>query len=406
MMNKLNIQQKNSKKLCIVTLDPYNKGGICSMMSFVYNQSQESGFDPYLAYNLISSLRFNKKYVSFFKIMKGEKASVYPEKFNGMNGFAIERVLPEFEFFNYILNLKKWKEVISQADVFFVVGGSNNCALPLVLLKKKFSIWIATPLYEDRIDRIKKETFLRKIRDYLSLPILMYFEKLIFQKAEKILTLSHYTKNKIIQRYGISGQKIDVALFPIDFDKFYPINYSKRKNDYLLFTGRINDERKNIPLLLSAFSRVKRQYPNLKLKLIGRLPSKKLLVLTNRLKIENSVEFLGNLKREDLIPYYQNAALFVIPSFQEGLCISAIEALSCGIPVVSTRCGGPEDFIKNDYNGYLVENNNENSLVKGIIQFLNQDNEKKKKMAKNARNYILENHSYQKIWPKFLKCLN
>ena len=46
--------------------------------------------------------------------------------------------------------------------------------------------------------------------------------------------------------------------------------------------------------------------------------------------------------------------LFVIPSHQEGLCISALEAMACGVPVVSTRCGGPEDFVLPDRTGLLV----------------------------------------------------
>jgi glycosyltransferase involved in cell wall biosynthesis len=46
--------------------------------------------------------------------------------------------------------------------------------------------------------------------------------------------------------------------------------------------------------------------------------------------------------------------LFVIPSHQEGLCIAALEAMACGVPVVSTRCGGPEDFVLPDRTGTLV----------------------------------------------------
>jgi glycosyltransferase involved in cell wall biosynthesis len=399
---------ESQKQLCIATLDPENKGGILSMMSFIYEMAEKKGLNPFLVYNLVPSLRKNEQYrdITILEFIKRRKAKIYFEEKYRMRGFTIERILPELEFFNYILNLKKWKKAISKGNIFFAVGGSNYCALPFALLNKKFSLWIATPLYEDRIDRIKREPLLRKIRDYLSLPILLYFEKIIFKKTEKILVLSSYTKNKIIDKYKIKESTINIVPFPIEIQDFYPIEYSKRKNNYLLFTGRIDDERKNIPLLLSVFSKIRLKFPDLKLKLIGGKPNKKIRDLIEKLKIQNYIEITDNLSRKDLLPYYQNALLFIIPSFQEGLCISGLEALACGIPVISTRCGGPEDFIKDDYNGYLIENNNEKELYEAILRFLNFDNTKKKITAENCRNYILENHSPGKILPEFSNILN
>ena len=51
----------------------------------------------------------------------------------------------------------------------------------------------------------------------------------------------------------------------------------------------------------------------------------------------------------------QTLDVFILPSHQEGLCIAALEAMACGVPVVSTRCGGPEEFVVPDVTGYLVE---------------------------------------------------
>ena len=381
------------KKLYIVTLDPFNRGGILSMMKFVYKSAKDSGFDVQLVYNSIATLRG-----------KNQKKTILSEIFDGLKGIAIKRFLPIFEFLNYILNLRAWTKAISYGDIFFAVGGSNNCALPLVLLKKNFSIWVATPLLEDRLERIKKSSFLRKIREYFSLPFLLLLERHIFKKANKILALSNYTRNKIMEKYKINANKIAVVFFPIDINKFYPIEYLQRKNDYLLFTGRFADERKNTALLLAAFAEVKNQHPGLKLKLIGDILSDKLSKLLNELNLKESVEIFGGMANDNLVSYYQNAALFVVPSFQEGLCISALESLACGVPVISTRCGGPEDFIKDGYNGYLIENNNKKELCEAILRFLNFDNSKKKIMSENSKNYILKNHSSEKIWPKFLEC--
>src|SRR6185295_4667659 len=69
---------------------------------------------------------------------------------------------------------------------------------------------------------------------------------------------------------------------------------------------------------------------------------------------EDAVRFLGFCQREGLRDYYNSLDVFVIPSHQEGLGIVGLEAMACGLPVVATRCGGTEDYVKNGANGYLV----------------------------------------------------
>lgn len=395
----------NKKKLCIATLDPSNISGLRSAAKFVYKKSAEC-FEPFLAYNIVSGFRNGEKDITWLECLRGVVPKVKAEKFEGMKGIGIQRILPEFEFLNYVLNISKWKEVIDSSDVFFAIGGSNNCALPFILLKKNFSIWVASTLYEDRKDRLRKESLFRKIRSYLSLSALLYFEKIIFERAQKILALSKYTKYKILEKYNINLSKIEVVHMPIKSDIFYPLDYFKRKNDCILFVGRLNDERKNIPLLLHAFAEVKKQHKNIKLKLIGKKFDKSLYKLIEKLFIQDCIEISGILHISELVTEYQNASVFVIPSFQEGLCIPGLESFSCGVPVISTKCGGPEDYVKNDYNGYLVENNNIQALASTILNFLSFSHEKRKSLGENARSYILENHNEDKIWSQFLECFN
>ncbi|MFH1088498.1 MAG: glycosyltransferase family 4 protein, partial [Patescibacteria group bacterium] len=360
----------------------------------------ESGFASYLIYNLVVSLRKDFDHSHLSKEM-------FRESSNDMQGIAIKRRWLVFEFLNYILNLWSWEKATRDGDIFFVASGSNHCALPFALFNKKFSVWVATTLYEDKINRIKKEPCLRKIRDLLSLPILLYFEHLIFKKANKILALSVYTRDKIIEKYKINPTKIDIVPYSIDINKFYPLDYLQRKNNYLLFTGRLTDERKNISLLLTAFSKVRGNYPDLQLILIGENLNKKLMGLIETLNISNSVKILGRLAQaEELLPYYQNASLFIVPSFQEGLCISALEALACGIPIISTRCGGTEDFIKDGYTGFLVKNNDPEELSRKIIEFLDFGADRKKEFSNNARDYIVNYYSPENIWQKIIECFN
>ncbi|MCS7200799.1 MAG: glycosyltransferase family 4 protein [Patescibacteria group bacterium] len=397
------------KKVLISTLDPFNKGGVLSMVRFFYFRTKEEKLIPTLVYNIIPSLRDDRQIddINLFDFLKLKKPIIKKEEIFNMRGYGLQRVLPEFEFLNYFLNIKLWKKIINDNyDLFFAIGGNNLVALPYVIFKKNFVLWVASTLYEDRIDRIKKEKFIRKLRDYASLPILLFLEGLIFKRANKILALSYYTRNKIINKYSFTKNKIETAFYPVDTNIFYPLENRKRKNNYILFTGRFTDERKNIILLLKAFLYIKENKKlnfDLKLKLVGDKPNFLVLDFIRKNNLENKVEILDFLPNDKLLKIYQNALLFVIPSFQEGLCISALEALACGVPVISTKCGGPEEFVIDDYNGYLVNNNDLNDLIEKILMFIKLDDSRKQQMGENARRYILENYSIEKIWPKFFQ---
>jgi glycosyltransferase involved in cell wall biosynthesis len=73
------------------------------------------------------------------------------------------------------------------------------------------------------------------------------------------------------------------------------------------------------------------------------------------LGIAERVRCHPHLDHPQLAHVLQGLDLFVIPSHQEGLCIAALEAMACGVPVVSTRCGGPEEFVLEGSTGQLVD---------------------------------------------------
>jgi D-inositol-3-phosphate glycosyltransferase len=108
-------------------------------------------------------------------------------------------------------------------------------------------------------------------------------------------------------------------------------------------------------MLLRAFAIIRERYPQIRLVLAGEEPDETLRSLTNSLGLGESVVFAGIVSREELIRLYQGAALFVLPSMQEGLGIVVLEAMACGTPVVATRCGGPEGFVTNGKTGKLVD---------------------------------------------------
>jgi len=125
---------------------------------------------------------------------------------------------------------------------------------------------------------------------------------------------------------------------------------------YILSVGRFNDPRKNIGLLLKAFALMRQAMANPpRLKLAGAGdPGPAFWEKVQALGLEESVSFHLRPTREELVAYYQNARCFSLSSDEEGFGIVILEAMACGIPVVATRCGGPDEIITEGVDGYRV----------------------------------------------------
>ncbi len=84
---------------------------------------------------------------------------------------------------------------------------------------------------------------------------------------------------------------------------------------------------------------------------------------------------------------YRSAQVFALPSWQEGLCIAALEGMASGLPVVSMRCGGPETFVTDDETGYLVPLDDDEAMARRLAQLLG-DAPLRQRLAVHARQFV------------------
>jgi phenylacetate-CoA ligase len=125
-----------------------------------------------------------------------------------------------------------------------------------------------------------------------------------------------------------------------------------------------------VALLLRAFARVRQAVPAVRLVIAGDAPLPGTVRLAAELGIEAATTFPGRVPAECLPALYQGATLFVLPSTQEGLGISVEEAMACGLPVISTRCGGPEGLVQDGVTGVLVPSSDETALANAVVTLL------------------------------------
>ncbi len=172
----------------------------------------------------------------------------------------------------------------------------------------------------------------------------------------------------------------------------------------IVMVGRM-DENKNHALVMEVFADVmKTGFDNYKLKFFGDGPDRlKLQRLSVYLGIDRNVEFAGSV--EHVAEHIEKATMFILFSDQEGMPNSLIEAMSLGLPCISSDCpcGGPKDLIVDGENGILVPVRDKDALKKAILQLL-KDPSYADKLGANATK-VQEKYSPQKVnrmWEEYL----
>lgn len=217
------------------------------------------------------------------------------------------------------------------------------------------------------------------------------------------------TSNSFIHesRYlGDFKEKITVIPNGINIEEF-EINLSKEdcktklglplNKKIILFLGNIVAY-KGPDILIKAFSKINGKIDNVELVFAGRGEMKGELIKTaDDLGIIENIRFTGYVDEKLKPLYYKSADIFCLPSITkaESFGIVNLEAMACGIPIVSTRLGGIPDVVKNKENGLLVNPNDSESLADAIL-FLLKNEDIAQKMG-NKGKLMVKNYSWEKI---------
>jgi glycosyltransferase involved in cell wall biosynthesis len=110
----------------------------------------------------------------------------------------------------------------------------------------------------------------------------------------------------------------------------------------------------------------------LELRLAGDGPKKEQLTkLANELGISDRVRFLGFLTEDQVTRELQDSDLFVLPSFVEGLPVSAMEAMAIGVPVIATNIAGTSELVEDGRTGLLVRPSDSRALADAVVRMIN-----------------------------------
>lgn len=192
--------------------------------------------------------------------------------------------------------------------------------------------------------------------------------KKVYNNAALVIAVSHFLKKSIQKKF--SNNEVVVVPNFINTDLFCPQPKAKSDVTRFIAVGELLPI-KGFDILLKAFYEMKKEgHQNIQLTIVGGGKEwKKLLKLREQLSLTKEVIFTGEQSQQQVATIMQQSDVFVLSSHLETFGIVVIEAMGCGLPVVATRCGGPEDVL-NEKNGVLVLPNDIGELKKGLMIIL------------------------------------
>jgi len=229
------------------------------------------------------------------------------------------------------------------------------------------------------------------------------FIRRVISKANCLLTVSRKLADQM-QTYA-KGRKIEVVHNVVNAEYFTPPPLQRVDRPFRILTVALLTPVKGIDILLKAFAQAFNRKENVLLEIGGDgTQRKELEELTVKLRIENQVRFLGLISREQVREAMWRSNIFVLPSYVETFGVVLIEAMATGLPVIATRCGGPEDIVEPE-TGWLIEPGDVQELAV-VLRNTYLNYHKIKKMESYTRNYAVNHFSREMIASKLFKHYN
>jgi glycosyltransferase involved in cell wall biosynthesis len=241
---------------------------------------------------------------------------------------------------------------------------------------------------------------------------LRIFEENMLKRSNKIIAVSDFTRRELLQYYKVREDKIRVIHNGVDTKKFQPASDKRKAKQELGFNpddtailsvGRLY-ARKGLFTLIESMPAVVRKFPRAKFIISGRGQSdemKKLVAHAQRLGVIDNIIFTGYYPDRKLPRLYQAADVFAFSTFYENLPFAVLEALSTGLPVVTTNVGGIPEMIDDGKNGFLVQPFDSPELSDRILYYLEHP-DATSEMAIMARKVIEERFDWRLIVKKVL----
>lgn len=217
-------------------------------------------------------------------------------------------------------------------------------------------------------------------------------ETKIYTHAKGVFVRSENIRHSLTDQYHLDPDKITVVYAGSNLPEGPPKENARPERDphTILFVG-LDWERKGGPELLDAFRILQRTHPEARLIIAGSTPT-----VPPEL---NAVEVIGRVSLEQLVPLYERAGIFCLPTRREPFGIVFLEAMEHNLPVVGTDIGALPDFIRDGETGYQVPVRDPEALA-AALRRLCEDPLAAKDMGKRGAQLVRERYNWKSVIAK------
>lgn len=284
--------------------------------------------------------------------------------------------------------LKKFNKICKDKDIVHIHMSSRGS-----FYRKSLFILIAKKMNKKIVLHIHGSEFKEFYYNECNIYVKRYIRS-IFNKCNKIIALSEEWKDILSEI--VNRDKIEVLYNSIEIKHTNVIkDYSKKK---ILFLGRIG-KRKGVYDILEVAPKIVSKHPEVEFFIAGDGEVDKIKELCKRNNIEKNMKIIGWISGNDKIQLLNEATVYLLPSYNEGMPISILEAMSYSLPIVSTNIGGIPQLITNGIEGYIFNAGDlvdlENSLDKILNNIKLREEMGSNSFEKVNRNFNLKKNIYK-----------
>jgi len=259
--------------------------------------------------------------------------------------------------------------IIADCDLIQVVAGVPSWSLPVVGLDKPVVLQVATLTAVERRRRQEVEHGpLALWRRFMTRRV-ANLDRQALGLVDAVMVENPWMLNYARQLLKSHSTIVEYAPPGLDLAEFTPLAERSFSSPYILCVGRLADARKNVGLLLDAYAGLCRALVDApRLVLAGLSPPPEFFWRrAETLGVLEHIEFVSRPSSAELRRLYRDASIFASSSDEEGFGVAILEAMASGVPVVSTRSGGPEGIVTDGCDGFLVPTGDSDAMTARLI---------------------------------------
>ena len=317
---------------------------------------------------------------------------------------AVTRVGKFPEMFTFSFRAyDKLRQIMSEYK-FDIIHDNQTLGYGNILMKSLGVPVVATIHHPLPIDKKTDLPYIHSIKGRLR-RILFYpffMQHMAAAAMDRVITVSEDAAGEIHNSFKVPYKKMRVVYNGIDIEMFRPRAEIQKERGRIIVVSNTSDRKKGVLYLLRAMRELRKEM-DVKLTIVDRgLPYNEYTpAIVERCGLNGSVEFTGRITTEELAKRYCTAEVAVVPSLYEGFGFPAAEAMSCGIPVVSTTAGALTEVVDEE-SGILVPPGDHMAIAEAVKRLMSDD-ALRQRMGVAGRTRVLKMFSWDEAARKTLE---